>query len=163
MKLQELLDKQKELNEAIGSYPETPDQLAMALAEECGEVARELRANWRWWSWAGQTHEMDREKLVGEINDVLKFSLVGLLRFSESDELETAHRYWEADWEQLGSDPTSVEMAEIITAFTDESGWQAIAGIARICASLSISREELEAAYITKWKKNMQRVNTGKD
>lgn len=158
MKLTELLQKQHELNEVIGAYPETPEQLAFALVEECGEVARELRSKWRWWAWSGQIHKESRGRFIEELADVLTFSLMGLLCFGEAADTATASKYWETDWGRFCYDDSfEAQASNIINAFPDESGWSAIASVIRTCAHYNVSREEIEAAYLKKWQKNMKR------
>ena len=142
MKLSELIEAQKQLNKALGQYPESTEQLAMALTEECGEVAREIRTG--------------MAKLTEEINDLLKLTLVGLIRFSAPEAIKEASDCW--DFWGDGGFAVHESFAAIIAAFPDHDGSEAISAIIDLCRNLGISKDDLTAAYLAKWDKNMVRI-----
>lgn len=159
MDFEKLLELQRELNEEIGAYPKTISQLAFALIEECGEVSRELRSKWRWWQWPGKTYTYDRTKVVEELVDVLKFCLVGLSELGALDfELDLAAADWNEEWPESMPDSIGISLASIPAAFIDSDPEFAILHLTRICTALGISKEEISAAYLEKWKQNKARL-----
>ena len=162
MKFEELLEKQKVLNEAIGSYPETREKLSFALIEEAGEVARAYRQKWRWWTWNGKAYEFSREQLIEELNDILKFLLVGILAFAEPDERTSAIARWENEWEDVSlrfdADDIGYLLAQLTVDFVTGSDGDAVYCLTQICQLLEVSREDIEAAYLKKWGVNQARI-----
>jgi len=159
MKLIELIKKQEELNELIGTYPENPDHLAMALLVKCGKVAELLGSEWRWWDVPA---ECNRAELIGALTDVFKFLLVGMIRHNP-DHFDIAHGRWDSNW----NDNSSLEKIEAFSALADIAPDLATGDIDDafysfliVVAYTGVTRDEIEASYLALWEKNMQRFST---
>ena len=165
MKFQELVELQQSANELLAAYPETPSQLAMAVIEECGEISRALRSRWRWWQWSGQVITEDREELLAELADLLKFLLVGTIKF-EAGTVKVVSPWW-ADSDEWNSrvHPESKAcdlMAQISLDVGQNQNVFSLMNFISLCAALGVSREEIEAAFMAKAAKNLERIKVDK-
>ncbi|MEL7494314.1 MAG: dUTP diphosphatase [Cyanobacteria bacterium J06554_11] len=161
----ELLETQLELQTAVGAWPKTLDDLLAAMIEEAGEVSRERRADWRWWSWkTGNKSIVDRQYLAEEMADVLHFFLIGVLRWKclQTDGSLSDYANLSYSWqkfEPLGlSDGPSGAITEFLAQVT--MGWwnQALDDFIDACYLLEIPRAELVSAYLEKVEKNKARL-----
>jgi NTP pyrophosphatase (non-canonical NTP hydrolase) len=157
MSFQNFLDLQRELNELMGVYPDTPETLCYALLEECGEVARELRSRWRWWRWLGKTYEYDRNKVIEELVDVFKFCLVGLIRFGDEQQNAYSAEYWDNPWEAHFIN-AGYCLSSIPCTFVEGDAEMAMCYFTRACGYLGITKAEISAAYLKKWEQNKVRL-----
>lgn len=166
-RLRDFIEYQKDLNAAMGKYPATPEVLACAIGEECGEVLKEAREYWRWWSWGNNAvKSVDRAALIGELNDVFKFVLVGLLCFSEekSEDIEYAAQVWDKQVWNAGEFVLSdigYLLGLMPNMFICSDGGDAILRFTQICVLLGVEKAEIEAAYLKKWQVNKVRIKEG--
>ena len=165
MKLNELLEIQRELNSRIKDVPSKEDW-EMALLCEIGELCDSLRdgmiamvlpgrPGWVWWKRADRKPDpSSRQKVLEELADILHFALCGrILGFIEFTE-EQLSLFWELGWE---SKDLNSSLSVALRSICCLQGDFIYEHLPKAALCLGFSRREVEEAYQAKASKNKER------
>lgn len=128
----------------------------LAILDELGELNHELKKEWCWWKQSQPP--VDREKVLGELVDVLHFVLswqIAERRWQEEDPgdpVVISRRYYEC-----GYGYTVLDMA----AGVADCRWSPVGYFMAVMRGLNFDLPEVYEAYKAKNAENHQRQNNG--
>ena len=172
MKFTDLLNKQKELDEAVaksipnGVIPRerTLLDIKLALDDEFQEWLKELPKEYNFKTW--KEHEHDRYKEVEELTDVL-FFILQLLNYFGNERTNEISAYWYDNFEffEYFLDENSLmetikEFKRYLWRIVTESNMNYIINyFVNLAILRGFTKEEITDTYFKKWEKNMKRIN----
>lgn len=83
MKLKQLFERQKEVQDISNMHPKDTDKIYAAIFAELGEYLNELKADWAWWKRKDKVFVSDNDAALEELADILHFWL--LLGLAKAD------------------------------------------------------------------------------
>lgn len=150
LKMQEVLDNS--FMQYIGKETLTPEEVRIALFDECGELCHALKAEWCYWKKSQKP--VDREEVKKELSDVWHFALsLHRLenRYSFSiDKYNLAKELYnfKKDW---------FHMLQVVSSGNPNVLYHVI----DLTERLGFTFDEIYEAYIEKNKENYERIKRG--
>lgn len=125
----------------------------LAILDELGELNHELKAEWCWWKQSQKP--VDRDKVLGELVDVLHFVLSWQIAEKDQRNISPtadARRYYELDGRY-----TLLEMAQGLA----DCRWSPVGYFMAVMRGLDFDLPEVYEAYKKKNAVNHRRQNSG--
>lgn len=162
--IKEMLRMQAKLDEAImkeyGLDEIDEEKLCFVILDEVGELTHELKGNWCWWK--KTQAPVDKEKVLGELVDILHFVLSWQNHFMSGEEGLRKEKVMVENIKQYvwGMKNIKKEFVYVLTdlpSFTDSR----VEALIAITEYLGFEVEQVYEAYCRKNKINYQRLKEG--